>query len=141
MRKLINTRVAVAIHILALIASKPQTDLPSDYIAGSVNTNPVVIRRILGMLKKAGLIQTTAGKAGASLTRPPAEISLFDVYQAVEPKDHLFAVHDNPNPHCPVGKGIRSVLDEAFNEAQSALERTLAKETIEDVLHRLLLER
>ncbi|MCO7176392.1 Rrf2 family transcriptional regulator [Sporolactobacillus kofuensis] len=137
---MINTRVAVAIHILALIASKPHEDLPSDYIASSVNTNPVVIRRILGMLKKEGLIRTTAGKAGASLTRPSSEITLLDVFRAVEPKDSLFAVHENPNPHCPVGKGIRSVLDRAFSEAQDALERNLSGETIEDILQDLFAE-
>lgn len=134
---MINTRVAVAVHILALIASKPHDDLTSDYIASSVNTNPVVIRRLLGMLKKAGLIQTTAGKAGASLTRDPADISLLDVFHAVEPKDNLFAVHDNPNPHCPVGKGIRRALDEAFGAAQDALERKLSSETIDGILHQL----
>ncbi|MET1248744.1 Rrf2 family transcriptional regulator [Sporolactobacillus sp. STCC-11] len=137
---MINTRVAVAVHSLALIASKPHEDLPSDYIAASVNTNPVVIRRLLGMLKKSGLIQTTAGKAGASLTRPPSDISLLDVFRAVEPKDHLFAVHDNPNPHCPVGKSIRHVLDDAFGTAQAALERKLSSETIETILHHLFEE-
>ncbi|MCO7127361.1 Rrf2 family transcriptional regulator [Sporolactobacillus shoreicorticis] len=134
---MINTRVAVAVHILALIASKPHDDLPSDYIAASVNTNPVVIRRLLGMLKKAGLIQTTAGKAGASLTRDPADISLLDVFHAVEPKESLFAIHDNPNPHCPVGKGIQRALDEAFGVAQDALACKLSSESIEDILHQL----
>ncbi|WP_100486074.1 Rrf2 family transcriptional regulator [Sporolactobacillus pectinivorans] len=137
---MINSRVAVAIHILVLIASKPHDDLPSDYIASSVNTNPVVIRRILGMLRKAGLIHTTIGKAGASLSRSPAEISLLDVYRAVEPDDELFAVHENPNPHCPVGKRINSVLDEAFHGAQSALEMKLAGQNIQDIMDHLFSE-
>lgn len=134
---LVNTRVAVAIHILALIASKPNDDLPSDYIASSVNTNPVVIRRMLGMLRAADLIRTNAGKPGASLTRAPSEISLFDVYRAVEPGSELFAVHEHPNPHCPVGKGIHAVLSEAFHGAQAALEKKLAEQSIEDILNRL----
>ncbi|BBO00093.1 Rrf2 family transcriptional regulator [Sporolactobacillus terrae] len=134
---MINTRVAVAIHTMALIASRPNDDLPSDDIAASVNTNPVVIRRILGMLKRAGLIRTTAGKAGASLTRDPEKISLLDVFHAVEPNGSLFAVHDNPNVHCPVGKGIRTVLDEAFGAAQHALENKLSSETLQDILHHL----
>lgn len=137
---MINSRVAVAIHILALIASKPHDDLPSDYIASSVNTNPVVIRRILGMLRKAGLIRTSVGKAGAALTRPPSMISLLDVYRAVEPTSELFAVHENPNPHCPVGKKINAVLDEAFHGAQTALERKLAVQNMQDVMNHLFQE-
>ncbi|MCL1632322.1 Rrf2 family transcriptional regulator [Sporolactobacillus sp. CPB3-1] len=137
---MINTRVAVAIHILALIASKPHEDLTSEYIASSVNTNPVVIRRLLGMLKKAGLIQTTAGKAGAWLTRGPTAITLLDIFHAVEPNESLFAIHDNPNTHCPVGKGIQRVLDEAFGAAQTALEERLSAETLQDILHRLFVE-
>ncbi|GGL52799.1 Rrf2 family transcriptional regulator [Sporolactobacillus putidus] len=134
---MINTRVAVAIHILALIASKPHDDLASDYIASSVNTHPVVIRRILGMLRKADLIRTSAGKAGAALTSPPSEISLFLVYRAVEPDNELFSVHENPNPHCPVGKRINAVLDEAFHGAQAALEKKLASQSIQDILDHL----
>ncbi|TGA97838.1 Rrf2 family transcriptional regulator [Sporolactobacillus shoreae] len=137
---MINSRVAVAIHILALIASKPHDDLPSDYIASSVNTNPVVIRRILGMLRKAGLIQTQVGKAGASLSRSPSDITLLNVYRAVEPDEELFAVHENPNPHCPVGKRINAVLDEAFHGAQSALEKKLAGQNIQGIMDHLFSE-
>jgi Rrf2 family protein len=136
----INSRVAVAIHILALIASRPHDDLPSDYIASSVNTNPVVIRRILGMLRKAGLIRTTVGKAGALLSKPPSAISLLHVYRAVEPDNKLFAVHEHPNPHCPVGKRINGVLEKAFQEAQDALDRKLASLTIQDVMNHLFNE-
>ncbi|RYL87549.1 Rrf2 family transcriptional regulator [Sporolactobacillus sp. Y61] len=134
---MINSRVAVAIHTLALIASRPHDDLPSDYIASSVNTNPVVIRRILGMLRKAGLIRTSVGKAGAALRKSPSEISLLDVYRAVEPSSELFAVHANPNPHCPVGKGINAVLEEAFHGAQSALEKKLKAQSIQNILDHL----
>lgn len=134
---MINTRVAVAIHILALIASKPHEDLASDYIASSVNTNPVVIRRILGMLRRDGLIRTSVGKAGAALTRPPSGISFLDVYHAVEPDNELFAVHEHPNPNCPVGKGIHRVLDDAFHNAQSALEAKLSGLNIQGVLDHL----
>lgn len=141
MRELINSRVAVAIHILALIASKPHDDLASDYIASSVNTNPVVIRRILSMLRKANLIRTSAGKAGAALASPPAQISLLRVYRAVEPDNELFAVHENPNPYCPVGKRINAVLEEAFHGAQMALEKKLASQNIQDVLDHLFPEK
>ncbi|WP_010632367.1 Rrf2 family transcriptional regulator [Sporolactobacillus vineae] len=137
---MINSRVAVAIHILALIASRPHDDLPSDYIASSVNTNPVVIRRILGMLRKAGLIRTSVGKAGAALAKEPFQISLLEVYQAVEKDSELFAVHENPNPHCPVGKRINAVLNEAFHSAQSALENKLAAQNIQGIMDHLFNE-
>ncbi|MFT8871777.1 MAG: Rrf2 family transcriptional regulator [Sporolactobacillus sp.] len=134
---MINSRVAVAVHSLALLASKPHEDLASDYIAGSVNTNAVVIRRIFGMLRKAGLIRTVAGKPGAVLAKPPGEMTLLDVYLAVEPQEQIFALHANPNPNCPVGKGISAVLEDAFGGAQQALETKLSAVTIADILARL----
>lgn len=137
---MVNSRFAVAIHILVLIASRPHDDLPSDYIASSVNTNPVVIRRILGMLRQAGLIRTSIGKAGAVLAKEPSRISLLEVYQAVERDSELFAVHENPNPHCPVGKRINAVLNEAFHSAQSALENKLAAQNIQGIMDHLFNE-
>lgn len=134
---MINTRLAVAIHVLSLIASRPQDELTSDYIASSVNTNPVVIRRIVSMLKKSGLVKTRIGVAGTSLAKEPSDISLLDVYQAVEPNEELFAIHEKPNQHCPIGKGIQAVLDEAFHEAQAALEAKLASQSIQDILDHL----
>lgn len=105
---MINSRLAVAIHILSLISMDEKAS--SEIIADSVNTNPVVVRRMISLLKKADILTSRAGVPGASLKKDPADISLLDVYRAVQKQEELFAVHENPNPKCPVGKKFRTRL-------------------------------
>ncbi|GJM80609.1 transcriptional regulator [Paenibacillus sp. HMSSN-139] len=109
----ISSRFSVAIHILSLLEINKDGISTSEYISGSVNTNPVVIRRIMGMLNKAGLVEVRTGVAGAKLSRQLDQITLLDVYRAVHvvEEDGLFAVHDHPNPDCPVGKNIQSAIE------------------------------
>ncbi|MCI2255669.1 Rrf2 family transcriptional regulator [Domibacillus sp. PGB-M46] len=135
---MINSRLAVAIHIMILIASNPRETVSSEWMAGSVNTNPVVVRRIMGMLRKAGLLTSRAGKTGAALTKDPADITLLDIFRAVEPKEELFAIHEKPNPECAVGKNIQSALDVTFGRAQTAMEQELSSQTLKDVMNHLL---
>ncbi len=132
-----NSRLAVAIHIMVLVASNSRELLSSDMIASSVNTNPVVIRRMSGMLKKAGLLTSRAGITGSELTKDPADISLLDIFKAVEPKDELFAVHEKTNPNCEVGKNIQSTLDVTFDRVQQAMENELANQSLKDVMNHL----
>jgi DNA-binding IscR family transcriptional regulator len=108
--------------------------MSSTEIAGSVNTNPVVIRRILGILTEAGLTTTLLGsEGGADLARPPAEMSLLDVYRATE-GGGLFALHANPpNPQCLCGSNIQPVLSPYYAQAESALEASLAETTLAQV--------
>lgn len=135
---MVNSRFSVAIHILSLIASTKDTHtLTSDFIASSVNTNPVVIRRICGQLKKAGLIASQAGISGYELVVSPKDITLLDIYRAVQAPEDLFAIHDNPNPNCAVGKQIQSTLDDVFCSVQQAMESKLEEETLQDVLDHL----
>lgn len=126
--KQISSRFSIAVHILSLIAVS-SNDCTGDYIAGSVNTNPVIIRRIMGMLKKAGLVDIRPGVGGASLLRNRDQITLLDVYRAVEVIEdgQLFNFHDNPNPKCPVGRNIEAALRLEMKEAQSAMEQRLAQ--------------
>ncbi|ELW9008253.1 Rrf2 family transcriptional regulator, partial [Campylobacter upsaliensis] len=84
-------------------ASKPYEQITSDSIAESVNTNPVVIRRMCGLLKKGGILTSRAGISGAILLKSPADISLLDIYLAVQSKSEWFALHDHPNHDCPIG--------------------------------------
>ncbi|MCM3186852.1 Rrf2 family transcriptional regulator [Priestia megaterium] len=132
-----STRFSVAIHILALISINSGGTNTSQYLAESVNTNPVVIRRIVGMLKNKGLVKVHPGIAGAELSKSISDITLFDVYQAVsiDADKELFSVHDNPNPLCPVGKNIQSTITPLFATAQSALEKALSHVTIEDIVN------
>ncbi|MBW7457790.1 Rrf2 family transcriptional regulator [Paenibacillus sepulcri] len=131
----ISSRLAVAVHILVLIETHEGKRITSDYIASSVNTNPVVVRRLMGVLNKAGIIATTPGIPGATLLRPAKDISLADVYCAVEhsSQEGLFSLHENPNPNCPVGNNIEHALEDTFGRAQIALESELAAVTIADI--------
>jgi len=129
--KQISTRFSIAVHILSLIAVSPQ-DCTGDYMAGSVNTNPVVIRRILGMLKKAGLVDVRPGVGGASLRKDPDRITLLDIYRAVNvtEENRLFRIHGKPNLNCPVGRNIEEVLQAELKDAQSVMEQRLAQTTL-----------
>lgn len=129
---MINSRLAVAIHILSLISMDEKTS--SEIIADSVNTNPVVVRRMISLLKKADILTSRAGVPGASLKKDPADISLLEVYRAVQKQEELFAVHENPNPKCPVGKKIQNALDETFESVQRAMENELASKRSESVV-------
>ena len=135
--KQISTRFSIAVHILSLIAFSPG-DCTGDFIAGSVNTNPVIIRRIMGMLKKAGLIEVRAGVGGASLRKHADQITLLDIYRAVNviEENQLFRIHEKPNYKCPVGRNIELVLQSELKEAQSAMEQRLAQTTLSQLLER-----
>lgn len=131
-----NSQFAVGTHILTLLAQTPDEPLTSGYIAGSVNTNPVFIRRILAMLNKAGLVSSQPGVGGGwRLRRMPEAITLLDVYHAVD-EGHLLSLHHrSPNPDCLVGRNIQSSLEVIFDQAEQALEQVLATQTIAQVLH------
>lgn len=131
----ISTRFSIAAHTLLCIQHfAPTTKVTSAFIARSVNANPVVIRRTIGQLKEASLVTVEAGVGGASLARPTAQITLLDVYRAVEAVDgNLFDFHADPNSDCPVGRNIHAVLDPELDAAQKALEERLAQTTIADL--------
>ncbi|MBB4638374.1 Rrf2 family transcriptional regulator [Longimicrobium terrae] len=130
----ISSRVAVAVHVLAFLAGKRGEAVTSETIAGSVNTNAVVVRRIVGALRNAGLVQVQAGVGGgAQLAREPGDITLLDVYRAVEEKEELFAVHQGSRSCCDIGGNIRSVLQRVFCRAHEAMQSQLSQTTIADV--------
>jgi DNA-binding IscR family transcriptional regulator len=126
-----NTRYTVAIHVLTLMAFCGPEALTSEFIAGSVNTNPVVIRRILSNLRAAKLVASQGGPGGGwQLLKDPAAIDLRAVLAAVG-EDSRFPLHNAaPNVACPVGRNIQAILTQRFQSAQEALERDLARTTI-----------
>jgi Rrf2 family protein len=136
---MVNSRFTVALHVLCLLAHQPAQPLTSEFIAGSVNTNPVVIRRILATLRKAGLVKSRPGVAGGwELVGQPSAITLGRVYQLIRPGT-VFALHTNkPNPRCPIGKNVQQGLLGHYRKAQAALEHELARATIAGVLHDVL---
>ncbi|OIK15382.1 transcriptional regulator [Bacillus sp. MUM 116] len=132
----ISSRFAVGIHILTLIELNKEGVTSSEFLASSVNTNPAVIRKLMGMLKKAGLIEVHPGIAGAKLAKELSDITLFDVYKAVNvvQEKELFSIHENPNPDCPVGRNIQNTIEQLFTAAQLAMEKVLRNVTLEDVV-------
>jgi len=129
-----NSRFAVAAHALTLL-SLENRPLTSEYIAGSVNTNPVVIRRVLAALRTARLVASKGGaRGGWRLTRAPEAITLRDVYRAVE-EPRLFGLPGQPpNPDCPVGSTIQPLLNRQFELALQGMEASLGRATIADML-------
>jgi len=132
----ISSRFTVGVHILTLIELNKDGISSSEFLAGSVNTNPSLIRKIMGMLKKAGLLEVQPGIAGAKLAKEPATITLLDVYKAVDvvKEKELFSLHDNPHPDCPVGRNIQDSITPILSAAQFALEKVLGNVTIEEVV-------
>lgn len=133
----ISSRFSVGIHILSLINLSKEGECSSGFLASSVNTNPVVIRKIMGMLKKANLIEVHPGVAGAKLAKSPSEITMLDIYQAVDVvrDGELFSIHDNPNPECTVGRNIQNAIEPLFAGAQFAMEKVLGNVTLEDIVN------
>ncbi len=134
-----SSRFAVAVHILTLLA---QSDgpVPSSMIAGSVGTNPALIRRMIGALTDAGFVATTMGSTGgAMLARPASAITLLEVFRAVETPSMITLHQSAPNPACMVGREITGALRQVADRAQAAMDATLADITIagmlEDVEH------
>ena len=133
-----NSRFAVAVHVLTLMAWSGEEPLKSEQVAESVNTNPVVIRRMLCELAEAGLVVSQTGSLGGSrLASDPAQTTLLDVYQALE-CGGVFSLHRQPpSRDCPVGVNIETVLSDVLLEVDAAVEAVLAKITISDVVQRL----
>lgn len=133
----ISSRFTLAIHIFACIDTfQDEYKVTSTFLAESTNVNPVIIRKILGQLKNAGLVDVARGLGGATIAKPLNEITFLQIYNAVEcvDKGELFHFHENPNQECPIGGNIHSILDEKLVRVQNALEHELQSITLEEVL-------
>lgn len=133
-----NSRLTVAVHVLSylvLASRRHPGPVTSEQIATSVRTNPVVIRRLLGRLRKGGLVRAQRGaNAGWRLTRSPRAISLLDVYNAVD-DGPLFELHASPpNPRCPIGRRLPSTLRQVYGTFEHDLRRQLARTSVDEVL-------
>ena len=132
----ISSRFTIAIHMLSCMeVFKEEYKITSDFLASSINANPVIIRKLLSQLKDAGLIEVKRGPGGAQIAKPLDEITFLDVYRAVDcvEENTLFHFHENPNQNCPVGRNIHAVLDDKLLRVQNAMERELASITLADM--------
>jgi Rrf2 family protein len=128
-----SQRFSVSIHILTLLAASDSA-LTSEYIASSVDTHPVVIRRVMAHLRQHGLVESRPGASGGwRLLRGPRKINLSEVYQIASHAE-LLSMHSHPNKDCPIGGHIQVALKGVFANAQIALEKSLGTVTIADVL-------
>lgn len=128
-----NTRFATAIHIMTLLSKFPQEWLTSDWLAGSINVNPVIIRKEIGVLKEAGLIVSRKGKEGGSqLGRDASNISISEIYSAVKNSEVLGKKNNNPNPACPVGKNINIHLGQLFTETDALVCQFLGDKSLKE---------
>ncbi len=133
----IANRFSIAVHVLSLLGALPDAEHTSEWMAGSIGVNSVVVRNVTGMLRRAGLVVTRQGVAGTRLARPLSQITLLDVYRAVEDDASLFSVHPRPNPKCLVGSRIEATLTGIFRQAERAMQAELAAMTVEQVVRRL----
>jgi len=130
-----SCRFSVATHILTLLVFCGPDALTSEFIAGSVNTNPVVVRRLLARLRQARLVKSQGGPGGGwQLLRDPGELTLGEVYAAVEGGTLFPPSASEPNPKCPVGKNIQQALDGVLKDAQRALVATLTRTTLSQLV-------
>lgn len=138
----ISSRFTMAIHMFACIDTFTDQKMTSDFMAASIGTNPVIVRKLLQQLKAAGLIEVSRGTGGVTVTKPLNEITFLDIYKAVEctPDEELFHFHENPNQACPVGKNIHHVLDDKLAKVQEAMESELAAITLADVKRDIALD-
>ena len=132
---MIATRFAVSLHILTLVARGPTEQSTSARLAWSIGTNPVVVRRLSGLLARAGLITVQRGPGGASLARPAHGITLRDVWRAIHPeREKVLRVHARTNPACSVGHRLPGLLRDRFEAAEAALLGDLASTTLADLV-------
>ena len=134
----IGSKFTIGVHIITAIDYFKEMDRAnSEFLAGSIGVNPVIVRNVISQLRKAGLVQTQRGSSGAALAKRLDEITLYDIYKAVgsvDEEEGLFHFHEQPNPDCPVGRNIHGVLDHRLVDAQRALEEKLRQTTLADVV-------
>ena len=132
----ITSKFTIAVHVITAIEYfKGKETVTSNFLAGSVGANPVIIRNVMGKLKDAGIITVSQGKSGISLAKDLSDITFYDVYEAVDcvNEEGLFHFHENPNTDCPVGRNIHSAMDGYLRTIQESMEDEMKKITIADI--------
>ena len=132
----ITSRFTIAVHIITAIDYfKDSEKVTSNFLAGSVGANPVIVRNVMGNLKEAGIIDISQGKSGITLKKKLDEITFYDIYKAVDlvNEEGIFHFHENPNPKCPIGRNIHMALDDRLLLIQERMENEMKGMTVADV--------
>ena len=133
----ISIKCSVAVHCLIFIhEAKGIAKVTSNLLAESTGSNPVVIRNILSSLKKAGIITVPRGTGGAELCIPPSQITLYQIYSALEPDGvtSIIGIHACDNRPCPVAQNIRKVLDSPYHKIEDAVKRAMEEITLQSMI-------
>lgn len=131
-------KLSDAIHILAYLDIFKDGDRSSKQIAASIEANPSVVRSLMSDLRRAGLIQSQQGAPNATLAKDPANITLLDVYHALNMNHDLLHIDPKTNPNCLVGANIQDTLNEIYAQVQIAAETQLQATTLQDVITGIL---
>lgn len=136
----ITNKFPIAIHLLVLVALEGKDKrVTSDYIASSTGINPVIIRNCMSDLKKANLIDVKRGSGGINISKEFEDFTLLDIFLAINgfgKNEHLFSIHENPNPECSVGKNISDILDTTFLAIEDKVLNELQKVSFNDILEK-----
>ena len=134
----IGSKFTIGVHIITAIDYFKELDrVNSEFLAGSIGVNPVIVRTVISQLRETGILRTQRGSSGAELVKRLDEITLYDVYQAVgsvNKEEGLFHFHEQPNPDCHVGRNSHQVLDQRLVEAQKAMEEQLQSVTLAEIV-------
>lgn len=133
----ITSKFTIAVHVITAIDYfKDHEKVTSNFLAGSVGANPVIVRNVMGNLKEAGIIDISQGKSGITLAKKLDDITFYDIYKAVDSvsDEGLFHFHENPNANCPVGRNIHKAVDEKLLKVQQAMEAEMKQVTLSDVV-------
>ncbi len=130
-----NTRFATAIHIMTILGNNPEEWHTSDWLAGSINVNPVIIRKEISVLREAGLVESRKGKdGGCRVAKNTNDISISDIYRAVKNSEILGRKNQNPNPKCEIGKEINQNLDVLFSETDDLVVSFLKNKSLKNFI-------
>lgn len=132
----ITSRFTIAVHIITAIDYfRDEMKVTSNFLAGSVGANPVIVRTVMGNLKDAGIISISQGKSGIGLAKRLDEISFYDIYKAIDPvgEEGLFHFHENPSIKCPVGRNIHAALDTRLRQVQDTMEKEMKSITVAEI--------
>lgn len=133
----ISTKCSIAVHCLIFIhEAKGIVKVTSNLLAESTGSNPVIIRNILSALKKAGLIAVPRGTGGAELCADPSQITLYQIYSALEPDGatSIIGIHPCEGRPCPVAQNIRKVLEPPYHKIEDAVKKAMEEVTLQSMI-------